>query len=103
MMRHSVISSSGAEAISANDPVAFTGHDESLCVVVKRQMTGEVLELVAALAKFRVGARSDVDPIRMLELYEGFCDSHHEYWAAMAVECANQAVRPVCVEVEPPD
>jgi hypothetical protein len=60
---------------------------------MKREVAGEVLELVAALAKFGAGQRSDVDPIRVLELYEGFCDSHDEYWAAMAVECANQAVR----------
>ena len=61
---------------------------------MKPEVASEVLELVDALAKFRAGRRSDVDPIRMLELYEWFCDSHQEYWAAMAVECANQAVRP---------
>ena len=54
-----------------------------------------IRQLVApGFEKLRGGRPSDIDVIRLLELYEWFHETRQDYWAAMAAAIANQAIRP---------
>ena len=61
-------------------------------------MKETVRELHDALEKLRRGQHEEIDPIRMLELFEWLTAAHQGYWAAMAAQIATQVVRirPAC-------
>jgi hypothetical protein len=60
----------------------------------ERELRPELRELLEALRKLRSGRPSDIDVIRMLELYEWFHETRQNYWAAMAAAIATQAIAP---------
>jgi hypothetical protein len=52
-----------------------------------------VLELEAALVQLKRGNRSDIDIVRMLEIFELMRASGHESLALMAAQIATQGAR----------
>jgi hypothetical protein len=52
-----------------------------------------VMELEAAILQLKQGKRSDIDIVRMLEIFELMRSSGHESLALMAAQIATQAAR----------